>query len=237
MKELDAFTERLTKKNETKMRILAERPSQLGMFTILPLNESEVDALKTLLQENQIDGSDITEDLSALKTITSEVKAIHAQAIILHGERIKKAREILVKYKEGAFSAWLVHSYGNRQTPYNFLQFYEFHQVLTDSLREKMMEMPKQAVYALASRSGQLDKKETLIREYSGESKENLLLKIRETFPLPTNDKRKVNFSDKVIALLSRLIEESKKVDWKLSKFESQQIQVLLQELRKIARL
>lgn len=233
MKELDALTERLTKKNETKIRLLSSQPANLGMFTILPLNEQEIGALQSLLTENRVDAADISEDLNALKKITSEVKAIHVQAIILHGERIKKAREILMRYREGAFSLWLIQSYGNRQTPYNFLQFYEFYQMLTESLREKMMEMPKQAVYALASRAGELEKKEMFIREYSGESKENLLLKIRQNFPLASNDKRKTNFSDKVLTVLTRLLQECKGVTWHPSKCESQKIHALLQEFRK----
>ncbi len=45
--------------------------------------------------------------LSSFDSITSEVKAINNQAIILHGERIKKAQEILKNYRDGAFTAWL----------------------------------------------------------------------------------------------------------------------------------
>lgn len=68
----------------------------------------------------------LTLDLAELSLITSEVKAINNQAAILHGERIKKAQTLLKSYQEGAFSAWLNATYGNRQTPYNLMQYYEF---------------------------------------------------------------------------------------------------------------
>ena len=40
------------------------------------------------------------EDKEALYSLTAEIKSIHNQSIILHGERIKKAQEILKKYVE-----------------------------------------------------------------------------------------------------------------------------------------
>ena len=86
-------------------------------------------------------------DLEFLTTITSEVKAINNQAIILHGERIKQCtRTFLTKYRDGAFSAWLISTYGNRQTPYNFLQYYEFYQSLNLELQKRMDDMPRQVV-------------------------------------------------------------------------------------------
>src|ERR1700677_3684402 len=98
---------------QPKMTALVERSNNgdlssfSGVFRVMPLNDQE------------------KEDLEALTAITSEVKAITNQAVILHGERIKRAQEILKKYRDGAFTAWLFATYGNRQTPYNFLQYYE----------------------------------------------------------------------------------------------------------------
>ena len=142
---------------------------------------------------------------SLLSAITSEVKAINNQAAILHGERIKKAQEILKKYRDGAFSAWLIATYGNRQTPYNFLQYYELHTSLPQTLHPKLDEMPRQAVYTLASRSGPFEKKQEIIKNYQGEPKQELLSLIRKTFPLALDDKRKQDAAEYAIQVLTRL--------------------------------
>ena len=82
----------------------------------------------------------------------------------MHGERIKKAQEILKSYRDGAFTAWLLAAYGNRQTPYNFLQYYELYTALSPGLHSQLEAMPRHAVYVLASRSGELTQKETMVR-------------------------------------------------------------------------
>jgi len=238
MKKLDSqLLERLQKKNETKMQLLVERsthkesPNISSLFKVAPLNPGEEIALKELLSLNNSENFDISQDFFELKKITSELKAINSQAIILHGERIKSAQILLKKYREGAFTSWLIQTYGNRQTPYNFLQYYEFYSSLTTTLREKMLDMPKQAVYTLASRQGDLNIKVSFVREYSGESKRRLLTKIRNAFPLSTKDKRKENLSDKVINTLSKLIEDLEEKSWSPSDFESKKIKDLLSRL------
>ena len=46
----------------------------------------------------------------------------------------KERKTILKNYRDGAFSAWLIATYGNRQTPYNFLQYYELYITLPEHL-------------------------------------------------------------------------------------------------------
>lgn len=240
MKKLDAeLLERLQKKNVTKMQLLIERSAQKEgnevspLLQTSPLNAKEESQLQEILSCNNVEDCDISSDLFELKKITSEVKAINSQAVILHGERIKRAQILLKKYREGAFSSWLLQTYGNRQTPYNFLQYYEFYSSLTGTLREKMLSMPKQAVYTLASRQGNQETKLNFIKEYQGETKKGLLTKIRDTFPLSQKDKRRENFSDKVINTLSRLIEDLEEKTWSPSDFESKKIKDLLFRLTK----
>lgn len=240
MKKLHAdLLQRLQKKNETKVQLLVERSAHKevkdssNLFKIAPLNAQEESALKEILTANNAENKDISDDLLELKRLTSELKAINSQAVILHGERIKKAQALFKKYREGAFSTWLLQTYGNRQTPYNFLQYYEFYTSLSDTLREKMLSMPKQAVYTLASRQGNLETKLTFIEDYQGESKRGLLTKIRNAFPLAPKDKRKENFSDKVINTLSKLLEDLDKKSWTPSDFESKKIKDLISRLTK----
>lgn len=196
----------------SKMAGLAELSSQgnlssfSGVFHVIPLNEKEEEKLLQLLTTYKSQHQEIEDDLRLLSDITSEVKAINNQAAILHGERIKKAQEILIKYRDGAFSTWLISTYGNRQTPYNFLQYYELHSALPGTLHGKLDEMPRQAVYTLASRDVPLAQKEELIKEYRGEPKSEVLSKIRKLFPLAESDQRKEDIAELVISNIKRAL-------------------------------
>jgi hypothetical protein len=195
-----------------KITALAKRSSKgnlssfSGIFQISPLNDQEKQNISEILKNFQeYEDYDSDQDLEDLIHITSEVKAITNQSIILHGERIKKAQTILKNYKEGAFSAWLINTYGNRQTPYNFLQYYEFHSEMPPTLHPKIDDMPRQAIYTLASRSGEKEKKEFIIKNYQGETKKDLLNLIRKEFPLDRDDKRLPNIATQSISSLIRL--------------------------------
>ncbi len=233
MKDLNSLlTEKLEHKNQTRLQTLADKnfaaPSMGGFFKTTPLSEGETFALHKILFENKTSGADLEDDLDSLKILTQEIKAIQTQAIILHGERIKKAQFLLKPYKDGAFTEWLLTVYGNRQTPYNFLQYYEFYLSLTERLRPKLLDMPKQAVYTLASRAGDAEKKELIIQSYQGEPKHLILARIRTIFPLPQTDRRKQKFSEHIILSLSRLIEQVEEKNWAPSKIEKKKIEMLL---------
>ena len=213
MKDLDSFlTERLQKRNQTHVETLADRkdPSiQNRGFGVVPLDPKEEEALYNILAQNReetLPHKNIDDDIKTLKRITEEVKAIDGQAILLHGERIKKAQLLLKGYREGAFTSWLLEVYKNRQTPYNFLQYYEFYQSLTETLRKKIVQMPKQAVYTLASRDGPFATKKALVEKWYHEPKEVILQKIRTEFPLPPKDARTKKSSSAISSLLEKAI-------------------------------
>lgn len=206
------LNERLKKGDQSsKMAIMARQSAEgnlssfSGIFSLSELSMHEKDFLNNLLQEYALNKKDVTPDLQTLISITSEVKGINNQAALLHGERIKRAHGILAKYRDGAFTAWLIATYGNRQTPYNFLQYYEFYEALPKLLRTRIELMPRQAIYTLASREGNLEKKQKLIENYNGETKVELLRLIREVFPLEKKDKRAQNIGENTIQELSRL--------------------------------
>lgn len=196
---------------QTKMTSLAEMASSgtlssfSGVFRVSNLSPKEQEELQSILSQYGEENTDIQPDLNSLMAITAEVKAINNQAAILHGERIKKAQEILKKYRDGAFSAWLIATYGNRQTPYNFLQYYELYTALPNKLQPKLDEMPKQAVYTLASRTGPQEQKEEIISNYQGQPKQELLALIRKTFPLASGDRRAQDLSEYALSTLRRL--------------------------------
>ena len=198
----------------SKMTELAEISSKgnlssfAGVFKVNPLTSQEKEDLKTLLNDYKNESAyPIEDDLQNLSSLTSEIKAINNQAAILHGERIKKAQDILKKYRDGAFSAWLMNTYGNRQTPYNFLQYYEFYLQLSPQLHPKLDEMPRQAIYTLASRDAPFEQKEALLKNYNGETKNEVLNLIRKTFPLDDRDGRKEDLGEQALLALKKLEE------------------------------
>ncbi|MEM1283332.1 MAG: CT583 family protein [Chlamydiota bacterium] len=230
--------ERLKKKEKsTKMEKMSKRSatgnltSFSGVFSITELNDHEKQTIESILLDYCKKSQNISNDLKSLISLTSEVKAITNQAVILHGERIKKAQQILKKYQEGAFTAWLITTYGNRQTPYNFLQYYEFVTAMPAKLRPQIEQMPRQAIYTLASREGPLSKKQKIVENYEGETKHELLCIIRELFPLDESDKRNKNNGETVINTLKKLSSSITRRKLRLSKKQKFAISELLEEL------
>ncbi|SCA62893.1 Virulence plasmid protein pGP6-D-related protein [Chlamydiales bacterium SCGC AG-110-M15] len=232
------LSERLkNKKSSPKMTALAERSASgnltsfSGVFGISELNSSEKNTLQELLEAYANEHNHISADLLTLESITSEVKAINNQAALLHGERIKRAQDVLKKYREGAFSAWLLAAYGNRQTPYNFLHYFRFWNQLPHHLRKKAESMPRQAIYSLASREGEKVQKEQIVKNYDGETKSALMSMIRECFPLNEKDKRKINPCED---LLKRLCQIHTSLNTKKIKMTSQQKKTFIRLLDEI---
>ena len=227
-------------KNPSKMMALAgqsssgERSSFAGIFSVGELNDSEKALLQEILEKYSTEPSadHLQKDLTSLISITSEIKAINNQAILLHGERIKRVQTLLKQYQEGAFSAWLISSYGNRQTPYNFLQYFEFYQTVSKTLQPKVEEMPKQAIYSLASREGSFEQKETIVKQFAGQTKKELLEIIRETFPLSLEDKRKKDPVDKTIQILKGLSSDLERESISVSQLQKKEIHSLLRSLK-----
>ncbi len=209
----DLLEGRFTGGSSQKVKALAKQSTDgrltgfAGLFKTVELADLEKMRLEDILHKhNPDDDHDIRADLQALFSITSEIKAITNQAAILHGERIMRAQKLLKGYKEGAFSAWLVATYGNRQTPYNFLMYYELIEVLPQELKVKAESLPRQVMYTLASRQAPLDSKKSIISSYNGQTKQEMLELIRTTFPIPAKDKRGVRASQNVLTNLERLI-------------------------------
>lgn len=203
---------RLKSTNKTeKMHQLAQRSTEgnlssfSGVFQVPLPTEEEKQSLLEFLNSFKNESTPVSNDYNSLLEISSEIKAINNQAIILHGERIKKAQTILKSYKEGAFSSWLVRVYGNRQTPYNFLQYYEFYSELDAQHKEILDRMPKQVIYTLSSRKVPQEKKVRFIETFQGETKQQLLTRIREEFPLEKEDKRSVNYQQTFKKLIAEL--------------------------------
>lgn len=209
-----------------------ELSSFSGVFRVNELQEKEVEKIANILEDfKETDDQEVDNDLALLSTITAEVRAITNQAVILHGERIKKAQNLLKSYKDGAFSAWLIAAYSNRQTPYNFLQYYEFYISMPHHLHPKIDEMPRQAVYSLASRDGEHEKKEEIVENYFSEPKTQILQIIRKTFPLPEKDKRAINYSSQVLSNLKRVKLIMKEKNFQPTFYQKKELKELLEQL------
>lgn len=229
---------RLEPSNNMKVSRLASQSvtgdlsSFSGVFQTIPLTDIEKDQIENLLHHYGDSQTDqIDKDLEELAQITCELKAIHNQSILLHGERIKKAQILLKNYKDGAFSSWLIAVYGNRQTPYNFLQYYELYTVLSSDLQKKIVSIPRQAVYTLASRKGDLEEKKQIVEQFSGESKEALIHRIRKTFPLKKSDKRMKNAYASIYAQLIKIREQLYEQTTPLSIKEKKSLGILLEKI------
>lgn len=238
----ELLTKRL-KKAETPSPKMAEMAKQSasgnltsfsGVFSVSDLTPQEKNLLEDILQNYAEEKCDVEHDLKSLISLTSEVKAINNQAAILHGERIKKAQILLKRYKDGAFTAWLMAAYGNRQTPYNLMQYYEFYESLPKNLRPQIELMPRQAIYTLASREAPLEKKQQLVQNYKGETKAELLLLIRDLFPLSEEDKRKASIGETTLKSLNKTANLLKGKKISLTKKEKKEILELLIEIQNL---
>lgn len=242
MDKLDELLqERMTSKSLAKVKALAEKSADgsltsfSGLFRISELSQKEKTAIESILMQYQEEDMDIQKDLQSLISISSEVKAIHNQAALLHGERIKKAQTILKKYKDGAFTSYLLATYGNRQTPYNFLFYYELWQSLPQDARKIADCMPRQALYTLAARSAPLEKKQKLIESYKGETKREMLDIIRLRFPLDKDDKRAKDEGQVILTQLVQLFHTFKRMRSKVSTMQKIEIKKMLEHFLEIA--
>ena len=217
----------------TRQRMDGELSPLLSRFSTLKLSPQEEEKFRQLLENYTRDSQVSEEDFHNLCWISAQIKQIHHQAILLHGERIKKVRDLLKNYREGAFSSWLLLTYGNRQTPYNFLVYYELFTTLPESLKTEAEKMPRQAIYTLAARQGPQEKKEAIIRNYRGESKGELLDIIRKEFPLVATDRRQTCLAKQAFSLLSKSIQLLKKCP-ELSSEDCLDLDKLIKKIQKI---
>lgn len=211
----------------------SEQSNIAQVFRIAPLSLQEKEKVGEILNEHRQEKHEITTDLKMLSDITAEIKAITCQAAILHGERIKKAQEILKGYRDGAFTAWLIATYGNRQTPYNFLQYYELYKSIPKTLAPKLDEMPRQIAYALASRSGSLERKLDIIEKYDGQTKQEMLQTIRSAFPLSIQDKRAHDPVKTIIDALKKIEPQMKHETFIPSQEQKKALKEIFRELHK----
>ena len=240
MANVNTILEQRMKKpsNTSKMAEMAKQSANgnltsfSGVFSIADLSAKEKEGIEEILKNYAVEeDQEIHADLDQLISLTSEVKAINNQAALLHGERIKKAHRILTRYRDGAFTAWLIAAYGNRQTPYNLMQYYEFCEAMPKQLRPQIELIPRQAIYVLATRVGSIKQKQIIVQNYKGETKAEMLTLIRQTFPLDQGDKRKQKFGQSLLQSLERIVKQLKETKQSLKPSEKNQLHALLKQI------
>ncbi len=230
--------ERFSLTPSKKVQQLAQKSSQgelstaATLFTARTPTSQEVEAMEELLKQFATSNKAVTQDAEKLVSLSLEAKAINHQAALLHGERIGLAKSIFKSYREGAFSLWLVQTYGNRQTPYNFLLYFELHQILARSLQKKLEEMPKACAYALASRNGSVEDKSAIIQEYATKSRKELFDEIQRRFPLASTDKRKKQHGQSLLRELKSIYNDLKKHKNALSSSDKRELHILLDAIK-----
>ncbi len=183
-------------KNATSSTLTAQPspPNALrSIFDIQKLDELEERRLEKLLVDEFKPGQAVSEeqvsqDIETLKHITAEVKSISKQGVLLIGERIHEAREILKNYGDGngSLKKWLEITFSNsRRTAYNALAYFDFHQSLPDEKSRLLLKkMPQKAAYVLASREGEIEIKTEIVRDYHQQKAEEIIPVIQERLPL-----------------------------------------------------
>jgi len=166
------------------------------------LSDSVANEIEKLMVENcepmgkKSEGAiELGEDVQRLKDITGTIRGIVKQGIYILGQKIHEAKEILKKHRnsERTFSEWMKITFtqGHRSA-YNALEFFQFHEELEDPvLQNRLKEIPKKAAYLLASRDGELSKKEEILKKYTDQKADDLITIIDEMLPLPQSDLRK----------------------------------------------
>ena len=176
-----------------------------GIFSLVENSvKKEKELLESMLKEYATDGVNITTDLHSLISITSEVKAINNQAAILHGERIKKAHAIPHPLPRRRFFKLVD---GRLRQPANALQFHAVLRLLPYHAQNAAAanRVDAKTSHLHTRNQNRSGGKEAGDCGINGETKTELLTRIRTEFPLDKLDKRRQKVGEGVIMSLKRL--------------------------------
>ena len=205
---------------------------------ITELTDKEKRTIQKILVDNNrpevIPESKVSEHVEQLTNITKQIKSIAAQSVLLHGERISQAHKILANYREGVFTKWLLATYGNRQTPYSMLRYYELYQSAPQETQSMIEAAPKKCVYALASREIDQDKKLEFIKNNCNKSQGDFLMLIQSTFPTAQTNRRESVKNTSTIKSMDNLLIKLKSGAQYLNQTNKAEIERLIRHLQKL---
>ncbi len=203
-----------TPKQKSSAIATLEMPNAFrSVFAIQDLDRIESEELKELLESAAPDDKDsqtIQRDFDLLRSITAEIKSIQKQSVLLLGERIVRARDILNLYGDGSttFTKWLDTTFSSRRTAYNCIAYFEFHNALpNDELRQRLKLMSHKAVYMLASRAGDIQQKLKIVEDYYDLKQDEIIPLIQEAFPVHETQRRGESALEGDLEELERVID------------------------------
>lgn len=157
-------------------------------------------------------------DIEQLLDITCQIKAIQKQGIILLGEKIFKAREIINKnpLRKTSFSSWINISFKTKSSAYNALSYYELYSNLSnDELRNTFLNIPYKAAYRLSSKNICIEDKENIIPHLSGLSNSEAISVISnlsyEKCDKSCNKKFFMNIKSRLVSIFNDILREKVK--------------------------
>lgn len=175
------FLSKKGEKKEKAQKDFAPHNSFRSIFNADEVESEEREFLENLLEEHLDESKDykeLSKDLDALVKVTSELKSIQKQAVLLVGERIFQVRRILKSYAKESimFTSWVDRAFSSRKSAYNALAFYEFYSSLSsEKLKLNYKKMPAKISYILASKKAEYEKKVKIVEEYDGQKQKEML--------------------------------------------------------------
>lgn len=214
-----------------KTNLLPESNSFNSIFDTQPLDEEEVARLKSLLSESAstLSKEQIEQDTLTLKQITTEIKAIDKQGVILLGQRVKQARELLKPYRDGTFTQWLETAFGSKKSGYNALAYYELYQALPgEESKEAFKKLPNKAAYILASREATIEVKADVISSCREKTSKEAIDLIKQSFPSKEDDKRvKTPEHKKLIQEIIENLEKLQRVNFSIDSTDKKNLELI----------
>lgn len=180
--------------NKKEFNLINKTASCFSFFETYSLEEREVHLIQNLLTEGSSSETldQLSRDANKIIEITTEIKSITKQSVLLIGERLFQVRKILKPYKDGTFTKWLDVISFSRKTSYNFLAYYSlFNELPNSQLKEKLKKIPQSIAYTLASREGNIEIKTKIIEDNYKEKAETIIKIINELLPINGEDKRR----------------------------------------------
>ena len=163
-----------------------------SIFGPIQLDEKDSLTIEQLLKECPVSESQTEKDIVEMKRLTAEIKSIGRQGLVLIGERVYKAREVLKPYGDGSFTQWLIDTFQSRRTGYNYLAYYEFYQELPNQeLKDVFKRIPQKSAYKLASRKGNFEVKFKILKDYHHLPIDEIDAIIEDMLPVEMGDQRK----------------------------------------------
>ena len=234
------FLNKTVKTDDLTKDLQARSPDHAPIIAIpvIELTENEKRAIQKILVDEYHPGViadiQIAQHIEQLINITKQIKSITVQSVLLHGERITQAQKLLANYKDGAFSKWLLVTYGNRQTPYSMLRYYEFYQSAPEETRPMIEAAPKKCMYALASREVDLIKKLEGVKNNCNKSQADFLESIQSMFPTAQAGKRESVKNKSTLNSMDTLLIKLKSGAQYLNEYHKAEIERLIRHLQKL---